>query len=139
MRAETALRRLFPAFGTEEKAYYARTGVFPIMHAAVIKREVLEAHPWVASTLFKAFEAAKQLALADLTQTSALPVSLPFLVEHAYQTVDLMGDDFWPYGLEANRATLETFVRYAYEQGIATRPLAIEELFAVETLDTFRN
>jgi 4,5-dihydroxyphthalate decarboxylase len=67
------------------------------MHTAVIKREVLDANPWVAVTLAKVFEEAKALAIQDLTQTSALPLSLPFLVDHAYETLDLMGDDFWPY------------------------------------------
>lgn len=132
------VRRLFQDPWSAERDYFQRTGVFPIMHTMVIKREVLNANPWVASTLFKAFEAAKALALEDLTQTSALPLSLPFLVEHAYQTLDLMGDDYWPYGLEPNRNTLETFVRYMREQGLIPQPLPIESLFPESTRRTFR-
>src|SRR5262245_19968453 len=132
------VRRLFADPWAVVRDYFARTGVFPIMHTVVIKREVLDADPWVASTLFKAFEAAKALALADLTQTSALPLSLPFVVQHAYDTTALMGDDFWPYGLEPNRRTLETFVRYVHEQGLIPEPLPIESLFAASTRRTFR-
>jgi 4,5-dihydroxyphthalate decarboxylase len=132
------VRRVFPDPWPVERDYFQRTGVFPIMHTVAIKREVLDADPWVASTLFKAFEEAKRLALADLTQTSALPISLPFLVEHAYETLDRMGDDFWPYGLEPNRKTLETFVRYMHEQGLIPEPLPIESLFAASTQRTFR-
>ena len=84
-----------------ERDYFRRTGIFPIMHTLVVKKEILDANPWVAFTLFKAFSEAKDLAMADLTQTSALPLSLPFLVEHAYQTMDLMGEDFGPTGSRA--------------------------------------
>jgi 4,5-dihydroxyphthalate decarboxylase len=108
------------------------------MHTLVVKKEIIEANPWVAFTLFKAFSEARDLAMADLTQTSALPLSLPFLVEHAYQTVDLMGEDFWPYGLEGNRHTLETFVRYMHEQGLIPKPMALETLFPASTQRTFR-
>jgi 4,5-dihydroxyphthalate decarboxylase len=133
-----SVRRLFADPWAVERDYFQRTGVFPIMHTVAIKREVLDANPWVASTLFKAFETAKALAMDDLTQTSALPVSLPFLVAHAYETRALMGDDFWPYGLEGNRKTLETFVRYMHEQGLIPEPLPIESLFPASTQRTFR-
>lgn len=132
------VRRLFDDPFQVERDYFRRTGIFPIMHTVVVKREVLDANPWVAFSLFKAFCEAKDLALADLTQTSALPVSLPFLVEHAYQTMDLMGEDFWPYGLEANRKTLETFVRYMHGQGLIREPMPVERLFPESTQRTFR-
>ncbi len=132
------MRRLFEQPFEVERDYFRRTGIFPIMHTLVVKKEILEANPWVAFTLFKAFSEAKDLAMADLTQTSALPLSLPFLVEHAYQTMDLMGEDFWPYGLESNRHTLETFVRYMHEQGLIPKPMALETLFPDSTQRTFR-
>lgn len=81
---------------------------------------------------------AKDPAMADLTQTGALPLSLPFLVEHAFQTVDLMGDDFWPYGLESNRRTLETIVRYMHEQGLIRERISIETVFPENTQRKFR-
>ncbi len=133
-----AVRRLFEKPFEVERDYFRRTGIFPIMHTLVIKKEILDANPWVAFTLFKAFSEAKDLAMADLTQTSALPLSLPFLVEHAYQTRDLMGEDFWPYGLETNRHTLETFVRYMHEQGLIPQPMTLETLFPESTQRTFR-
>ena len=135
---EGPVRRLFEDPWSVERDYFARTKIFPIMHTVGIKAELLEEHPWVAGTLTKAFTAAKELCTRELSQTSALPVTLPFLTEHALATRRLMGDDFWPYGLEANRATLETFVRYMHEQGLIDAPMAIESLFAPETLDTFR-
>jgi 4,5-dihydroxyphthalate decarboxylase len=137
-RGGGAVRRLFEQPFEVERDYFRRTGIFPIMHTLVIKREILEANPWVAFTLFKAFSEAKDLAMADLTQTSALPLSLPFLIEHAYHTMDLMGEDFWPYGLESNRRTLETFVRYMHEQGLIPEPIALETLFPESTQRTYR-
>ena len=136
--AGSTVRRLFPEPWKVERDYFERTGIFPIMHTVSIRREILDEHPWVAATLMKAFSEAKDLAVADLTQTSALPLSLPFLTEHAYQTVAAMGEDFWPYGLESNRKTLETFVRYMHEQGMIEGRMPIEELFAQSTHRTFR-
>jgi 4,5-dihydroxyphthalate decarboxylase len=137
-RSGGPVRRLFDKPWQVEREYFHRTGLFPIMHTAVIKREVLDENPWVAVTLFKAFEEAKAFALEDLIQTSALPISLPFLVDHAYETVDLMGDDFWPYGLESNRHTLETFARYMHEQGLTLERLSVDALFPESTHRTFR-
>jgi 4,5-dihydroxyphthalate decarboxylase len=137
-RGGRAVRRLFEHPFEVERDYFRRTGIFPIMHTVVVKKEILVANPWVAFTLFKAFSEAKDLAMSDLTQTSALPLSLPFLIEHAYQTMDLMGEDFWPYGLESNRHTLETFVRYMHEQGLIPEPMALETLFPESTQRTFR-
>lgn len=137
-RSGGPVRRLFEKPWEVERDYFRRTGIFPIMHTVVIKRELLEANPWLAATMLKAFADAKRLATAELTQTSALPITLPFLVEHAYETMDLMGEDFWPYGLEENRKTLETFVRYMHEQGMIPEPMPIESLFAPGTERGFR-
>jgi 4,5-dihydroxyphthalate decarboxylase len=130
--------RLFPEPWREEQDYYRRTGIFPIMHTFAVRREILDAHPWVASTLLAAFSEAKRLAVEDLSQTSALPLTLPFLLQHDHETRQLMGDDFWPYGVEENRTTLETFVRYMHEQGLIAEPMSIESLFAESTLDAPR-
>ena len=137
-RGGGSVRRLFKNPFEVERDYFRRTGIFPIMHTLVVKKEILDANPWLAFTLLKAFSEAKDLAMADLTQTSALPLSLPFLVEHAYETMDLMGKDFWPYGLESNRRTLETFVRYMHEQGLIPEPMPVETLFPESTQRTFR-
>ncbi len=135
---QSTVCRLFQEPWKVERDYFNRTGIFPIMHTVSIRQEILEEHPWVAATLMKAFSDAKDLAIADLTQTSALPLTLPFLTEHAHETVEAMGEDFWPYGLEANRKTLETFVRYMNEQGMIGHQMPIEDLFAPSTHRTFR-
>lgn len=137
-QGEGRVRRLFEPPWKAERAYFGRTSIFPIMHLVAIKRAIVERDPWVAQTLVGAFGAAKRLADADLRETTALPVGLPFLVQHAEETAALMGEDFWPYGLEPNRAALEAYLRYARRQGLLARPLTVEELFAPSTLSVSR-
>jgi 4,5-dihydroxyphthalate decarboxylase len=132
------VRRLFEEFPAVERDYFRRTGIFPIMHTVVIRREVYERDPWVAQSLYKAFLAAQREAYADLAETAALKTMLPWLPAHVEETRREMGDDFWPYGLERNVRTLATFVRYSYEQGLAKRLLEPAQLFAPETLESFR-
>jgi 4,5-dihydroxyphthalate decarboxylase len=132
------VRRLFEDFKSVEQTYFRRTGVFPIMHTVVIRRELLEREPWVARSLFDAFCEAKARATAQLSEAVVLAVTLPWLIAEVESTQALMGEDYWPYGLERNRAALETLVRYSCEQGLAQRSVAIEELFAPSTLDDYR-
>lgn len=138
VRRSPAVRRLFPDFRKVESDYFRRTGIFPIMHTVVIRRELYERHRWVAQSLRKALAEAKNIALSSMYDTTALPTMLPWMHEEIESVRTMMGDDWWPYGFEQNRKQLETFVRYSFEQGIATRLVAVEELFAEETLDTFR-
>ncbi|HEX4928762.1 MAG TPA: ABC transporter substrate-binding protein [Burkholderiales bacterium] len=137
-RRPDAVKRLFPDYVSAEKAYYAKTKIFPIMHTVVIRRDVYRAHPWVAQSLYKALEQAKSAAMALYGQTAALPAMLPWLVAHAEEARALMGEDWWPYGIGPNRHVLETFLRYHHEQGLSKRRLAPEELFARETLEAFK-
>src|SRR5437762_12033182 len=116
-----AVKRLFPDYVEVEKAYYRRTKIFPIMHTVVIRRDVYAAHPWVAQTLYKAFVAAKAEALRLYDQTAAMPAMLPWLVAHLEEARREMGTDWWPYGLEANRHVLDTFLRYPHGQGRPSR------------------
>jgi 4,5-dihydroxyphthalate decarboxylase len=132
------VQRLFPDFVEQEKAYYRRTKIFPIMHTVVIRRDVYERTPWVAQSLFKAFVAAKEQAMQLYRQTAALPAMLPWLVAHVDEARREMGEDWWPYGLAANRHVLDTFLRYHHEQGLSRRRFSPEELFARETLDSFK-
>jgi 4,5-dihydroxyphthalate decarboxylase len=132
------VRRLFEDFAAVERDYFARTRVFPIMHVIAIRRDVYQRHRWIAASLVKAFAAAQRAAYDDLAQTAALKTMLPWLVAHLDDTRRMMGDDFWPYGLEPNRRVLELFLRYSHEQGLSRRRLAADELFAAETLDAFR-
>jgi len=119
-----------------EKAYFRRTGIFPIMHALGVRRDMHERHPWLAASLAKAFEQAKQVSQQDLFEVTALKIGLPWIVSNAQAAREVMGADVWPYGVEANRKTLETMTRYSFEQGLAVRKLAVEELFAASTLET---
>ncbi len=133
-----SVRRLFEDFAAVERDYFRRTSIFPIMHTVVIRRDLYERHRWVAQSLHKAFCAAQQDAYADLAETAALKTMLPWLTAHVEETRREMGDDFWPFGIERNRQTLATFLRYSHEQSLAKRRLDPEELFAPETLESFR-
>lgn len=130
--------RLFPEPLDVERDYFRRTRIFPIMHTVVIRRDVYEQHRWVAQSLTKAFRAAQQATYADLAETAALKTMLPWLTVHVEETRREMGEDFWPYGLDANRHTLDTFLRYSHEQGLSKERLTPERLFAPESLESFR-
>ena len=132
------VKRLFDNYVDVEKDYFRRTRIFPIMHTVVIRREVYDKHPWVAQSLFKAFCAAQRRTYADLRETAALKAMLPWLTAHVEDARRELGEDFWPYGFQPNRATLATFLRYHHKQGLSPRLLTPEELFAPETLESFR-
>jgi len=132
------VRRLFPNYVEVEKEYYRRTKIFPTMHTIVIRRDVYAANPWVAQSLTKAFTAAKARAYALYDQTAALPAMVPWLTAELEEARREMGADWWPYGLEPNRRVLETFLRYHHEQGLSKRLFKPEELFARETLESYK-
>ncbi|HEV7666797.1 MAG TPA: ABC transporter substrate-binding protein [Chloroflexota bacterium] len=131
-------QRLFPDFRHVEADYFKRTGVFPIMHTVVVRRELLEREPWVARNLYDAFTEAKARVMAQLTEPVALAATLPWQLAEVEETRALMGDDYWPYGVNANRATIDTLIRYSCEQGLAQRAVPIDDLFAPSTLDDYR-
>jgi 4,5-dihydroxyphthalate decarboxylase len=137
-RGDSRVKRLFDDFMSVEQDYFERTRIFPIMHTVVIRREVYEAHRWVAQSLCKAFHAAQQETYADLYETAALKAMLPWLTAHVEATRTRMGDDFWAYGVPQNEQTLATFLRYSHEQGLSKRLLQPSELFAPETQTEFR-
>jgi 4,5-dihydroxyphthalate decarboxylase len=130
--------RLFDDYRAAEEAYFAATGVFPIMHVLTLKRTVHEAHPWVAMNLVSAFEEAKRRALGRAFDANAPTFPIPWAFANARRAQALVGDDPWPYGVEANRITLETFLRYAHEQGACARRLEPEDLFVPEALQRYR-
>jgi 4,5-dihydroxyphthalate decarboxylase len=133
-----SVKRLFDDFPRAEREYFHRTGIFPIMHTVVIRRDVYERSRWVAQSLYKAFRAAQQETYADLGEDAALKAMLPWLPAHVEETRREMGEDFWPYGIEKNRRTLATFLRYSHEQGLAKHLLEPDQLFAPETLAHFK-
>ncbi len=132
------VKRLFEDYMEVEQAYYRKTGIFPIMHTVAIRRSLYEQYPWIAMSLYKAFVQSQRETYDDLYVTAALKAMLPWLTKHVEDARALMGEDFWPYGFAPNRATLATFLRYHHEQGLSRRLLAPEELFAPETLESFR-
>ena len=132
------VKRLFENYVDVERQYFRDTGIFPIMHTVAIRREVYEANRWLAQSLCKAFVEAQRRTYDDLQQTAALKTMLPWLTAHLEDARREMGDDYWPYGLERNRKTLTTFLRYHHEQGLSKRLLTPDELFAPESLESFK-
>jgi len=132
------IQRLFPNYVEIEKAYYKKTGIFPIMHVVALRKSLFETHPWVAVSLFKAFSQAKDHAIENLAIDEPLPVSMPWVFEFADSVRDLMGSDFWPYGVEKNKASIEALCRYSFDQGLSPRQVSVEELFAPNVLANSR-
>jgi 4,5-dihydroxyphthalate decarboxylase len=135
---EIAAPRLFRDYRTVEAEYWKKTRIFPIMHVLVLKRDVYEAHRWIAMNLFKAFDEARRRSVARVREFGISHLPVPWLANHVQQWRELAGDDFWPYGVEANRPTLEALFQYAYEQGVAKKRLRVEDVFAPETREQFR-
>jgi 4,5-dihydroxyphthalate decarboxylase len=131
------VRRLFDDPVAAEKEYFAATGIFPIMHVVVVRRDVYEQYPWVAQSLTKALHLAKQQAMANLYDSSALRFTLPWLIPAVEEARALLGADYWSYGLAANEETLATFLRYHHEQGLSRRRYEPKELFAPESTEEF--
>ncbi|WP_436663783.1 ABC transporter substrate-binding protein [Alicyclobacillus acidoterrestris] len=131
------VRRLFRDYVREEQMYYQKTQIFPIMHVIVIQDHILQQHPWVAMNLYQAFVAAKEKVYEGFRQTAALKVTLPWLVAEVERTKEIMGEDFWPYGIEQNRASLEAAILYSYEQGMIHRQIPLDELFVSSTFESF--
>ena len=132
------VKRLFPSYVEVEKQYYRRTKIFPIMHTVVLRRELYEANPWIAQSLYKACVEAKARAYELYNQTAAMPAMLPWSVAHVEEARREMGEDWWSYGLAPNRHVMDTFLRYHHEQGLSKRRFAPEELFARETLESYK-
>lgn len=127
--AHPDVARLFPDFRAVEIDYYRRTGIHPIMHLVAIRRDVYEADSWIAAPLYKAFCEARDQALRDLRFSGAQKAMLPFLYADIAEIDEIFGGEPWPYGIEANRATLETCVQYMVEQDFIPTPLDIDDLF----------
>jgi 4,5-dihydroxyphthalate decarboxylase len=120
------------------REYYQRTGVFPIMHVVGVRKELAAEHPWLPGAVMKAFEQSKKAALHKLADTSATKVTLPFVEEQLKAARDLMGADFWSYGVEPARKTLETFLQAHHAQGLSSRLLSVDELFHPATYESYK-
>lgn len=133
---EGRARHLIPDYQAVEERYYAETGFFPIMHTVALRTEVYERDPWIARSLFDAYQASKKVAYDWLADINALPISLPWYMAEYERTRRVFGEDPWTDGFEANRHQLETLSRYLVQQDIA-KPVGIEGLFAPNTMDEF--
>ncbi len=129
------IKQLFPEVRTTEQDYYRKTRLFPIMHAVAIRTDAIKANPWLPKAVFEMYSKAKQKAYANLETTTSLKVTLPWVTQEFEDTRRLMGENFWPYGIEANRKELELVMRYTHEQGLVKRRLKFEELFHHSTLE----
>ena len=128
MRRNKRIQRLFPEYREIEKDYYRRTGIFPIMHLIVIRKDLHEKHPFIAKSLYDAFGQAKRRAIERL-RSGTLRYMLPWLSCDVDEINDVFGDDYWPYGIEANRKTLTALLTYMVDQGLIAKAPLLESLF----------
>ena len=139
MKGSDRVERLFPNYETVERDYFARTAIFPIMHTVVIRRDVLAAHPELAKSVYEAFLASKDMAAEEyrkglMEQHGQLMI--PWFTPLFAKDVALLGEDWWPYGVKANRKALDAYLRYFHEQGLSQRRFSCEDIFVPELLLT---
>lgn len=135
--ARGASIRLIRDCRREEERYFAKSGVFPIMHVVGVRRELVEQHPWLASSVYKAFLLAKNHALRELEEVGALKTSLPWLYAECENSVATFGRDFWSYGIAGNEKTLDAFLSYHHRQGLSVHRLQIEDIFPPSVRERF--
>ncbi len=123
------IERLYPNYREAEKEYYQRTKIFPIMHLIAIRRDTYERNPFIATSLYAAFERAKMIAQQKLSYGGTLRCTLPWLIADMEEIKQVFGGDCWPYGIEPNRPTLDALVRYMVEQGIIEKAPKVDDLF----------
>lgn len=138
VRRSPKVRRLIPNFREVEIEYYQRTKIFPIMHTVALREEIYQKYPWVAQNLYKAFSESKRLCQESMYEFSALKYMLVWSIPEMEDQREILGDDFWPYGLEPNRHVLETLVQYTHEQELIKKKLDLNCLFAPNTLENFK-
>jgi 4,5-dihydroxyphthalate decarboxylase len=132
------IKRFFDDYQKVESDYYKKTGIFPIMHAVAVRRDVLDKNPWVARNLFKAFDEARRRSLERVLDATVTMFPVPWGCEYARRGVELFGEDYFPYGIEPNRKTLEAFLKWAHEQGVCKRRLTVDELFPEQLSSSYR-
>ena len=134
---DSRVKRLFDDVVAVEKEYFAATGIFPIMHVVVVRRDLYERHRWVAQSLYKACQIARDDAYGRIYDSSALRFMEPWLIQHLEESKQLLGYDYWSYGLAENEKTLDVFLRYHHEQGLSRKRYEPADLFADETSEAF--
>jgi 4,5-dihydroxyphthalate decarboxylase len=127
--------RLFPDYRSTEQDYFSRTGIFPIMHAIAIRKSLVQQKPWLIESAFNAYSQSKKMAFDYMAKAAWAKESLPWFAQEFAETQAVMGENYYSYGIEPNRETLELFFRYSYRQGLCSRELTIEELFEPASLN----
>jgi 4,5-dihydroxyphthalate decarboxylase len=135
VNGEPHIARMFPNTRQAEQAYYKKTKLFPIMHLVGIRKTLAESYPWLATSAYKAFCEAKARAMIALRDVNALMVTLPWLEAETNETMAIMGEDFWQYGVAENMREIEALTQYVYEQGLTDRKVEIKELFHPSTFE----
>ena len=138
VKGNPKIRRLFDDFMDVETDYYKKTGIFPIMHAVAVRRDVLDKNPWVARNLFTAFEEARRRSIERVQDATISLFPIPWYFEHARRGMELFGKDYFPYGIEPNRKTLEAFLKWGHEQGVCKRLVDVDEMFPDSLHSTHR-
>ena len=131
--------RLFEDYEAAERAYFRRTGIFPIMHTVVVRKELAARRPEIVRAVYDGFCEAKQVMAEQYTKGMTfnnMAVMLPWLSKLVDEDRSLLGEDWWPYGMAANRKAVDAVLRYHHEQGLTKRRLACEDIFLPELLDT---
>jgi len=137
-QGDDTIVHLYPNYQEVEEQYYKDTGIFPIMHVIAMRGDVFRENRWIAMNLLKAFTEAKDRAMFRVQEMTATRVPYAWCYEGAQRARKLFGDDFFPYGIEPNRTTLEAFLQYGFEQGVCQRKVEVEELFPEEVQAEYR-
>jgi 4,5-dihydroxyphthalate decarboxylase len=132
------VNRLFPDYTSVEQAYFRKTGLFPIMHVIGVRKKLVEQHPWLAASVYKAFLQARDFAAQDLAQRGQLRVILPWVEADVDRVRAVMGDNYWPYGVKENQKSIDAMLRYSWQQGLLARELKPHDIFAASTLEVSR-
>src|SRR5262249_42706627 len=123
------VRRLFRDWRRVEVEYYKKTRIFPIMHTLVLKTSLYEQKPWLAVSLYHAFCRARELAHQSMSDTNALTVSLPWIIDEVETTQGIFGPQIWDYSIDGSMLTLAALVSYLDEQKLSRRRMSVDELF----------
>ena len=132
------VEQMFPDYLEIEQRYVQETGIFPIMHAIAIKREIVEKYPWIAANLFAAFEEAKRRSVKRALNNTSSALPIPWGYEFAKRMQAIVGEELLPYGIDANRKTLDAFLQYGFEQGVLHKRMQPEDLFPPQVHRSFR-
>jgi len=126
------IKPLFPDPAAEGIRYYKKTGIFPINHGVVIRKEIADKHPWAVLNLMKAFERANEIANRERLQHVEYYLASGLIAREAAEALRI---PLVRHGIKANRRVLETAVRYSHEQGLTPRRVGLEEVFAASSME----